>query len=94
MVKQSIAIDLISKMKLFGEAGGVRGRSRAIWNGLALALTVVAFLCGPSAMAQVDQGGIIGVVTDSSGAVIRGAEVSISRDGHRAGAKDEVQLQR
>ena len=50
-----------------------------IWNGLSLALAVFAFLFGHTAMAQVDQGAIIGVITDSSGAVIPGAEVSVTQ---------------
>ncbi|HEV2576309.1 MAG TPA: TonB-dependent receptor [Acidobacteriaceae bacterium] len=55
-----------------------RSVTRAIWSSLILTLAVIGLLSPRTAVAQVDQGAIIGVVTDSSGAVIPNAQVTVT----------------
>ena len=57
--------------------GKTSGLRLALYSACLSAL-LLCFLNAGSAFAQVDQGAIIGVVTDSTGAVIRGADVSIT----------------
>src|SRR5581483_2891403 len=76
MARQSIAINSNAKGNVFREARTLP--ARAIWKGLLLVLAVFGLMCGGTTLAQVDQGAIIGVVTDSSGAVIPGAQVTLT----------------
>lgn len=77
MTKQSIAINS-EKARTFGEAGGVRKRSQAIWKGVLVALALLGMVCGRSAMAQLDQGAVTGVVQDTTGAVVRQAALTLT----------------
>lgn len=76
MARQSNAIRSNAKADVFNGVG-VRPM-RAIWKSLTLVLAVFGLMCGGPALAQVDQGAIIGVVTDSSGAVIPNAQVTVT----------------
>ncbi len=76
MARQSIAINSDTMAKVPRRT--VPRLSRAICNSLMLAIVVLGLVCGRAAVAQVDQGAIIGVVTDSSGAVIPGAQVTVT----------------
>lgn len=76
MARQSIAIRSNAKADVFSGVGA--HPMRAIWKSLTLVLAVFGLMCGGAALAQVDQGAIIGVVTDSSGAVIPGAQVTLT----------------
>ena len=77
MATQSIAID--GNVRKVGRASTERSRrASAVRYSLLFALAVIGLLSSRAAMAQVDQGAIIGVVTDSTGAVIPGAQVSVT----------------
>ena len=78
MARQSIAINSGAITKVLRENRAVSSFTRAIREIFILALAVVGLMCGRVAVAQVDQGAIVGVVTDSSGAVIPNAHVSIT----------------
>ena len=54
------------------------GGHRPRWWGSILVGAVVMLLCGIPALAQVDQGTINGTVTDSSGAVVQNAQVTLT----------------
>jgi hypothetical protein len=75
VASQSVAIKNDSK-KVCRTGTGSSSWARAGWTSLLLVLALFVF--GRPATAQVDQGAIIGVVTDSSGAVIPGAQVTIT----------------
>jgi hypothetical protein len=81
VTKQSIAIDSISTAKVCGNERAVLRRSRAIWTSLLLAFAVCALACGRSAVGQLDQGAVTGVVQDTSGAVVsKAALILINTD--------------
>lgn len=50
----------------------------SVWRNVCILGIVLIGLCSIKAFAQTDQGAIIGVVTDSTGAVIPNAEVTLT----------------
>jgi hypothetical protein len=79
--------------KHYGTGGGCRGgkfmKRRAVSTSIrhiawALCVGVIVLLCGSPLHAQVDTGGILGTVTDASGAPISGASVTLTNEGTSA----------
>jgi hypothetical protein len=54
------------------------------WIGLVAGWICIVFLLAPSLLAQVDTGTILGTVYDSTGAIIPGAQVTITHEGTAA----------